>query len=102
MANEQDDFLSMEAIAVLAREHLPEHYQLVGVRFGNSSFASGMPGALVISIEFRNLLDRDLHGTTEDIRAHQNWANPLIAKIRTQWPRDEITIAFHEREASDA
>lgn len=101
MANENDDFLSMKAIAALARERLPQHYQLVGVRFGDSSSASGLSGALVITIEFRNLLDRALYGTSEDVRAHQKWANPLIAKIRTQWPRDEITVAFYEREASE-
>ncbi len=101
MTDSEDDFLSVDAIEKLARATLPAHYRLIGVRFDHGSASPSLPRSLEIRIEFSNLLDEELQGTPEDIRAHQAWANPLIAKIRTQWPKEAIRISIAEKSASD-
>jgi len=98
MMSEDDEFLSMDVIEKLARESIPANYELLGVHFETPAAApSALPGSMVIRIEFRNNVPEDLQDTSEDIRAFQGWANPLIAKIRTQWPREGIAISFHEK-----
>lgn len=100
--NEQDDFLHTEAIAAFAKEHLPAHYRLGTVRLDYGTSSPSLPQSLEIRIEFQNLLDQDIQGTAQDIKAHQSWANPLIEKIRSQWPAEAIRISFAEKAVPDA
>ena len=51
-----------------------------------------------IVIEYINKLDSVMSGTMEAITAHQEWADPLMIRIRDEWPPSTIRIAFKERE----
>jgi hypothetical protein len=48
-------------------------------------------------IEYENRIGEGLIGSFEDIEAYQNWADPLIQDIRSEWPAVTIRIAFFER-----
>jgi hypothetical protein len=57
----------------------------------------GAPDDLEVVIEYEDRIGEGLIGSFEDIEAYQNWADPLIQDIRSEWPAETIRIAFFER-----
>ena len=45
----------------------------------------------------RIAFEEGLIGGFEDIEAHQDWADPLVQDIRSEWPAETIRIGFFER-----
>jgi hypothetical protein len=48
-------------------------------------------------IEYENRIGEGLIGSFKDIEAYQNWSEPLIQDIRSEWPAETIRISFFER-----
>lgn len=90
----------MQQIAAWACENLPSHYDLLDVR---CEYGTGMPADFTkdfeIVIEYANHLDPAMAGSMDAIKAHHAWSDPLIAKIRAEWPAWAMPIAFLERKA---
>lgn len=102
MSNSDPAFLDTEAIAAIARDKMPAYYSLHAVRFDFDSSSPGLPKSLEIRIEYTSVLAEELQGLPDDIAAFQAWSNPLIEKIRSQWPKEAIRISFSERLAPNA
>jgi hypothetical protein len=86
----------IESIRERAGWNLPAHYRLNDVRCEYGSMAlPGVPDDFQIVIEYENLLEEpDPSG--DAIEAYQAWAEPLIAKIREEWPASTLRILLHE------
>ena len=91
MSEPSDPFLDTATIEELARAHIPSPYRLIKVRLDHDRHVGG----LVIRIEYNAPADESDLLTTDDVQRYQAWTQPLIAKIRDQWPRD-VAISFHQ------
>lgn len=97
MAHPDQPILDTEAIAALARQHLPAGYVLLGVRMSFTDNSSFMPRALEFKVEYENRSDDPLAVDPASIEAHQRWADGLVARIRREWPKEAVRINFSER-----
>ena len=79
-----------------ARENLPEPYELMDVRCDYGNDGLPMPKDFEVVIEYLDK-DPDLAGSLEGIDQYQNWSEPLIEKIRKEWPTDTLRIVFTSR-----
>jgi hypothetical protein len=86
----------IESIRERAGWNLPTHFRLNDVRCEYGSMAlPGVPDDFQIVIEYENLLEKtDPDGN--DIAAYHAWAEPLIARIREEWPASTLRILLHE------
>ncbi len=86
----------VESIRERAGWNLPAHYRLIDVRCEYGSMAlPGVPDDFQIVIEYENLLEKPYQGGKE-IEYHQAWAEPLVSRIREEWPASTLRILLHE------
>ena len=90
--------LTTDIIEALARQRLPKDFILLGVRLTMSDQGGSLPNRLEIEIAFENRSADPFAGDIESIKAFQNWANPLIDQIRSEWPKEAVRISFAQRE----
>ncbi len=77
--------------------NLPIHYRLKSVRCEYGSLAlPGVSDDFQVVIEYENLLEEPYQGSRDDTQAHQSWAEPLIAEIRSEWPASTLRILMLE------
>jgi hypothetical protein len=93
-----DELPNVDDIRCLAKVNLPAHYAIKGVRVSRGpDTLIGAPDDFEVVIEYENRIGEGLIGSFEDIEAYQNWADPLIRNIRSEWPAVTIRIGFFER-----
>ena len=98
MSVPRDELPNIDDIRGLASVNLPPHYVIKGVRVSRGpDTLIGAPDDFEIVIEYENRIHGGLIGSFEDIEAYQDWADPLIQDIRSEWPAETIRIGFFER-----
>ncbi len=98
MSVPRDELPNIEDIRWLANVDLPLHYVIKDVRVSRGpDTLIGAPDDFEIVIEYENRIGENLIGSFADIEAYQDWAQPLIQDIRSEWPAETIRIGFFER-----
>ncbi|MGA8476797.1 MAG: hypothetical protein WB696_02445 [Chthoniobacterales bacterium] len=98
MSVPRDELPNIEDIRWLANVDLPRHYVIKDVRVSRGpDTLIGAPDDFEIVIEYENRIGENLIGSFADIEAYQDWAQPLIQDIRSEWPAETIRIGFFER-----
>jgi hypothetical protein len=93
----KEELPDTDVIARLARCQLPAHYQLLDVRCEISRDPPDIiPNEFEVVIEYVTKLDEIAQGSWDAIKAHQDWANPLIEQIRLEWPVSTLRICFRQ------
>lgn len=78
-------------------ENMPDHYRLNDIKCWYGTDSPGLiPDDWEISIEYTSTMDESVSGMPSSIDAHEAWSEPLIAKIRSEWPAPTVRIAFKE------
>jgi hypothetical protein len=81
-----------------AEEKLPAHFRLLDVRCNyGTTVPSLLPEDWEVTIDYVSTLDASTMGSLTDIDAYHSWADPLIAKIRAEWPASCLRIGITER-----
>jgi hypothetical protein len=94
----RDELPNIDNIRGLASANLPPYYVIKDVRVSRGpDTLIGEPNDFEIVIEYENRFEAGLIGSFEDIEAYQDWADPLIQDIRSEWPAETIRIGFFER-----
>jgi hypothetical protein len=94
----RDQRPNFDDIRSLAELNLPAHYVIKDVRVSRGpDTLIGAPDDFEIVIEFENWIGERRIGSFEDIEAYQDWADPLVQDIRSEWPAETIRIGFFER-----
>jgi hypothetical protein len=90
----------VEQIRSWAQETLPERYTLREVRcVPGLEMRDAILEDFSVIIEYVDQTDEDLAGTAEEIQRYQEWSQPLIDKIRLDWPAPTVAIMFNQRAA---
>lgn len=94
---------NVEQIKVWALQNLPANYRLLDVRceYG-TDIPHVLPADWELRIEYANTSDSSTFGRFEDMKVYHSWADPLIAKIRADWPASTLRIGIPERLADIA
>jgi hypothetical protein len=98
MSVRRDELPNVDDIRCLADVNLPLQYVIKEVRVSRGpDTLIGAPNDFEVVIEYENRIGGGLIGSFEDIAAYQDWADPLVQEIRSEWPAETIRIGFFER-----
>ncbi len=95
MCTPKDELPDVEDIRSLAQIAIPSHLILRDVR---CTYGSPWPGFIAddyeITIEYEETFQAPPAGTLLAIEAFQEWSQPLVQDIRSEWPPEYIRITF--------
>jgi hypothetical protein len=98
MSVRRDELPNVDDIRCLAGVNLPLQYVIKEVRVSRGpDTLIGAPNDFEVVIEYENRIGERLIGSFGDLEAYQDWADPLVQNIRSEWPAETIRIGFFER-----